>query len=85
MESELQAKFNYHLGLFRKVNFKKGQLVSFDDFRIIQTLRSLDNLITLKFGIDKKYILNKFIVENYQKKKGYWSSKLKKNFSILNK
>ena len=69
MESKLQAKFNYHLGLFRKGNFTKGQLFSFDDFRIIQTLRSTDNLITLKFGIDNKYILNKFIVENYQKKK----------------
>ena len=67
MESELQAKFIYHLGLFRKGNFTKSQLVSFDDFRIIQTLRGLDNLISLKFGIDKKYILNKFIVENYKR------------------
>lgn len=69
LESELPAKFNYHSGLYSKGNFKKGEIVSLDDFRILQPLRSLDNLTALEFGIDEKYVLKKSIVKNYQLKK----------------
>tara|TARA_B100000965_G_scaffold405607_1_gene440346 strand:+ start:2215 stop:3267 length:1053 start_codon:yes stop_codon:yes gene_type:complete len=69
LDSELPAKLNYHSGLYSRRDIQEGEIITLDDFDILQPLKSLENITSLEFGLKNKYHLKRTIKKGEQLKK----------------